>query len=63
MMIRYEGPYSEVELEGVRCKHGEEVAFPDELAMPALEQDCWTASNVPLPVAVKGKSTTSKRNS
>ena len=61
MEIRYVGPYAEVELQGVRCKNGEEVTFPDAIAAQVLEQECWTASNVSLSVPVKSEGRKSTR--
>lgn len=43
MNIVYTGPYTEVDLDGIVCKNGELVAFPDSIAKSALEQDCWNA--------------------
>jgi hypothetical protein len=42
MLIVYTGPHAEVRLDGVVCKHGEAVEFPDLIARRALEQSCWT---------------------
>jgi hypothetical protein len=42
--ITYVGPYRAVEFEGVVCENGEAVVFPDAIALPALEQDCWLAA-------------------
>lgn len=41
MQIMYVGPMLEVEFQGIVCKQGEPVNFPDAIAKQALEQDVW----------------------
>lgn len=40
--IVYSGPHRAVEVNGVVCQYGEEVAFSADVAASLLEQDVWT---------------------
>lgn len=39
--IVYAGPSRAVEVSGIVCQYGEEVAFPADVAASLLEQDVW----------------------
>lgn len=40
--VIYHGPHAAVEVAGIACERGEEVAFPDHIADALLEQGTWT---------------------
>ena len=41
MKIVYVGPFREISFQGIACKQGDPISFPDGVAKRALEQDCW----------------------
>jgi hypothetical protein len=45
MRIVYVGPFLEVDLNGVVCKYGEAVAFPDDIARSVVGQEHWTTAD------------------